>query len=127
MGRKISNRKKIADLVWECYRELYRESTPSADFDSLVENAPTNDRGEKEVDYMAYYLSQEKYTEIVAKYLDMISDKSYYKSGFRFEMALGCSPTCAKEQWEYHLEALNHNDKDAIDANKYDEGRFKKI
>lgn len=108
MGRKISNRKKIAELVWECYRELYRESTPSADFDSLVENAPTNDRGERVIDYMAYYLPFEKYNEIQEKYLNMISDKSIYKTSFRFEISLGCGPTSAKERWEEHLMELQN-------------------
>lgn len=108
MGRKISTRKKVAELVMDCYRELYRESTPSADFDKLVEEAPLNDRGEKEIDFMAYYLPFDRYTEISDKYKDMISDKSPYKKSFQFEIALGCGPTSAKERWEEHINELSH-------------------
>jgi hypothetical protein len=45
---------KLYNLVMDCYRELYREATPSADFDELVKNAPINDEGQKMIDFNAY-------------------------------------------------------------------------
>ena len=35
--------------IWECYRRLYKASTPSADFDELVKNASINESGEKQI------------------------------------------------------------------------------
>jgi hypothetical protein len=82
--------KKIERAVFDCYRELYRESTPSADFDKLMEEAPINERGQKVIDYMAYSLNKERYDEIVEKYCKKIPPR--YRNSFRFEMYLGCGP-----------------------------------
>ena len=43
---------KLYNLVMDCYRELYKEATPSADFDELVKNATINDEGEKVIDFI---------------------------------------------------------------------------
>lgn len=83
---------KLYNLVMDCYRELYRESTPSADFDELVKNAPINDDGQKMIDYNAYELDFDKYGEIVEKYIKKGKLSYFEVKGFRFEMALGSGP-----------------------------------
>ena len=81
--------KKIEKVVWDCYRQLYKESTPPADFDELVENAPMED-GKKRIDYNAYSLSKERYDQIVEEYSKKIPPR--YRHSFRFEMYLGSGP-----------------------------------
>jgi len=83
---------KLYNLVMDCYRELYREATPSADFDELVKNAPINDEGQKMIDYNAYEVDFHKYTEIVEKYMKKGKLSGYEERGFRFEMYLGSGP-----------------------------------
>jgi hypothetical protein len=76
----------------DCYKELYKESTPSADFDELVKNATINEQGQKMIDFDAYEIDFDKYHEIVEKYIKKIKLTSYEERGFRFEMFLGCGP-----------------------------------
>ncbi len=59
--------KKLEKALFDCYRQLYKEATPSADFDELMDNAPMED-GKKRIDYMAYSLDRKRYEEIVNEY-----------------------------------------------------------
>ena len=83
---------KLYNLVMNCYRELYKEATPSADFDELVKNAPINDEGQKVIDYDAYEIDFNKYGEIVDKYLKKGKLTFLEERGFKIEMYLGCGP-----------------------------------
>ncbi len=83
---------KLYNLVMDCYRELYREATPSADFDELVKNAPINDEGQKMIDFNAYEIDFDKYNEIVEKHIKKMKLSKYEERGFRFEMFLGSGP-----------------------------------
>jgi hypothetical protein len=76
----------------DCYRELYKEATPSADFDELVKNAPINDEGQKMIDFDAYEIDFDKNHEIVEKYIKKMRLTKYEERGFRLEMFLGCAP-----------------------------------
>lgn len=103
MGRKLKDKKKIDNLLWECYEEFYREAIPSVSFKELWENAPLNERGEKIIEYEAYYLSSELYQEIFNKYMNLISDNSLYKRTFHFIVATGPSPMSNKKRWEEYV------------------------
>ena len=83
---------KLYNLVMDCYRELYKEATPSADFDELVKNAPINDEGQKMIDFDAYEIDFDKNHEIVEKYIKKMRLTKYEERGFRLEMFLGCAP-----------------------------------
>jgi hypothetical protein len=87
-----SREKKLFDAVMNCYKELYKEATPSADFDELVANAPVNEQGQKVVDNNAYRLSSKKYEEIVEAHIKKNKLKAYEAKGFRIEIYLGCGP-----------------------------------
>jgi len=92
MKRK-TREQKLFDAAMNCYRELYREATPSADFDELVANAPVNEQGQKVVDYDAYRLSHKKYEDIVESHIKKNKLTGHYAKGFRIEMYLGCGPS----------------------------------
>jgi hypothetical protein len=83
----------LFDAAMDCYRELYKKATPSADFDELVANAPLNERGQKVVDYNAYKLDRFTYEDIVEKHIKRNKLKTFEAKGFRIEMYLGCGPT----------------------------------
>ncbi len=95
--RKIMKRRTrsqmLFDAAMDCYRELYKKATPSADFDELVANAPLNERGQKVVDYNAYKLDRFTYEDIVEKHIKRNKLKTFEAKGFRIEMYLGCGPT----------------------------------
>lgn len=79
------------------YRRVYKRATPSADFDTLLENATVNDRGEKEIPFNDFELSRDDFEDI----LDGVSKK--FKLSVReretvsFEMNLGATPKTKTE------------------------------
>jgi hypothetical protein len=89
--------KKLEKLVLDIYRELYKNSTPSADFDELLKNATIDERGEKIIPFMDYYIDKEKFDEIVENKLKTVKLDEWYKRGVRFNVYLGCSPTSLKK------------------------------
>jgi hypothetical protein len=83
--------------MWECYRRLYKASKPSADFDQLLKDAPTNEQGQKAIDYMAYEISIDDYNEIVNGIIKEFKLKPKYRVElFRRTMILGASPKFKK-------------------------------
>ena len=113
------SKKKALEAINETYRMLYKEATPSADYDELVANccryADENNniqvteqplskeemlsRGwKKAIDYMSYYLDQKRYNEIVEAQAAKYKIKGCELNGFRMEMYLGHGPTsCSAE------------------------------
>jgi len=84
---------KDEKAILHCYRELYKHSNPSADFDELVDNATINERDEKEIPFLDYEISEELYTEIVESTIKLFKFNTKWKAdAFRCTIALGCSP-----------------------------------
>ncbi len=50
----------------ECYRKLYKASTPSADYDELLKNATINENGQKVIDYNAHEICEYEFSEIMS-------------------------------------------------------------
>jgi len=88
MERKLSRDEQI---VWDCYRELYANSEPKADFDELVKNAELNEFGQRIIPYDDYEISQSKFEEILNKYKKKFRYK-WRKNAFAATICLGCSP-----------------------------------
>lgn len=80
------------EAIHKCYVELYKNSTPSGDFDQLVENASINEFGQKVIDFMAFEIEEGKYNEIVESVIKECKILSWRKQAFRNTIALGCSP-----------------------------------
>lgn len=83
--------KLLQQYVLDCYRELYANATPKADFDELLKNATVNEQGQKEIPFMDYSLSKADFEKITNKYLKKIKPP-YYQRAFRMEIFLGVSP-----------------------------------
>ena len=87
------SKKTMEKAVLECFRRLYKESTPSADFDKLVEEAEINEWGQKVIDYMAYEIDEDRATEIVNEVAKEFKIKSeWQKKSLNANVWLGCSP-----------------------------------
>lgn len=82
--------------MWECYRLLYENSNPQANFDELVENAEFNERGQKVIDFDSYEIEEEKFYEIMEVVLIANKIKGYRAQAFRNSVLLGCSPKFKK-------------------------------
>ena len=88
---------KEDNAIHKCYVELFKHSTPSTDFDLLVENANVNDRGQKEIDFMSYEIDEEKYDQIVESTIKEFKIESWKKQQFKNTIALGSSPKFSKK------------------------------
>ena len=87
--RKID---KVDEAIHKCYVELFKNSTPSADFDQLVEEAEINEHGQKVIDFMSYEIDEDNYKVIVESIIKEYKIESWKKQMFRNTIALGCSP-----------------------------------
>ena len=87
---------KIDKAIHKCYVELFKNSTPSADFDLLVENATINEYGQKEINFMSHEIDPDKYDEIVSSVIKEFKIKGWYEKAFKATIALGCSPKHSK-------------------------------
>lgn len=83
---------KIDKILLKIYQDLYKASTPSADFNELMEKAEINERGQKVIDFNAYEISEENYNDILESNLKSIREPKYKKQMIRNTIALGCSP-----------------------------------
>lgn len=87
------NNKSIEDkIMWECYIELFAKSTPSADFEKLVENATINEIGMKEIPFMDHEISEESFKEIMQNTLKKYKIPKWKKEVINRSVLLGCSP-----------------------------------
>ena len=84
--------KKIDDLMTNIYRDLYKNSTPSADFDELVANATLNEQGQKVIPFDDYELESEVFEKILDEHLSKSKLPQYIKGKVRVSIYLGCSP-----------------------------------
>lgn len=83
---------KNEQIVLNIYRDLYLNSEPSADFDSLVKNAKINERGEKVINFLDYEITKEKQDEIFKKHLYEKRLTKLDKNAISISVMLGCSP-----------------------------------
>jgi len=84
--------KKEEQAIHECYRRLYRASTPSANFDELIQNASENELGEKVIDYNNYEICEYQFSEIIQEIIKEYKIKTWRRQLFKNAIILGCSP-----------------------------------
>jgi hypothetical protein len=89
--------KKIHDALMECYTELYSSSTPSANFQELMDNATINERGQKEIPFMDYVIEEKTMSDIIAKVSKKYKFDRILTDRFRATVYLGCSPKTKRD------------------------------
>lgn len=119
-------RTKPYDVVLKIYRQAYKESEPSVDFDELVANTPYSsfvdgkwvehpeadamsederrmhvkyNGWKKKIPFEDYYLDNDRYSQIVESIIKRHRSLSESeKKGVRFEAYLGCGPSSCKKE-----------------------------
>lgn len=91
--------KELMEIVFDIYRESYLNSTPTANFDELYENAEIVD-GVKQVPFMDYEINDDVLVEIIDKHLAKHKLDDSEKNNIRLEVLLGMSPK--SKIVEYH-------------------------
>lgn len=91
-------RKREENAALYCYKKLYKKATPSADFKKLMKSAEINERGQKVLHFMDYYLEMEEQEKIIAKTIKKYKLSSWSAKGLRLSILLGCSPTSYKKE-----------------------------
>jgi hypothetical protein len=90
-------RKKDEEIFFEMYRQAFKKSTPSADFDKLLENATINKRGEKEIPFMDYECEHEVLEDIFNETLKKFKVPKYRHDSFKISYWLGPIPKTKKK------------------------------
>jgi len=98
-GKRIPRKKRIENAMLDCYRDLFANSTPKGNFDKLMEEASTNEFGQKVIPFMDYEVDEKDFDIILQKYVEDKSLKlsKYEKRGFSISIHLGCSPKFKKQ------------------------------
>jgi hypothetical protein len=94
------NTNKIDDALFDCYRELFANSTPVGDFDKLVESATINERGQKEIPFDDYEIPEQKFQDIISQTLKKHKVPKSLHQSFSVAIHLGCSPRFSKRDEE---------------------------
>lgn len=91
---KTTRLEKLKNAAIECYAELYANATPKADFYELMEKSPKNERGQIDIPFMNYSIEEEKFDEILNKFINdkKLKMTNSEKEDFRVTINLGCSP-----------------------------------
>lgn len=109
--------KSLDKILKEIYTELYKKSTPSADFEELMNNAPwvENIQGinilhegvsdseakangyKKFIDFENYYLEESEYDKIVKEVYDKYKLNKHDREVLNFNVYLGCGPSTVKK------------------------------
>lgn len=84
--------KKDETILHEMYRRAFKDSTPSGDWDELLNNAQTNEMGQKVIPFMDYECEQEVMEKIVNDVLKEYKVPKSRRHLFSVSFHLGCSP-----------------------------------
>lgn len=83
---------KFDMAMMHCYRQLYANATPAANFDELIENADTNQFGQKVIAFMDYELEEDLFEEIMEQTIKDFKITKGFSDLFKRSILLGCSP-----------------------------------
>jgi hypothetical protein len=79
--------------VLECYRRLYKASTPSGNFDELMAKAYVDEKGYKHIPFNDYEIEDEHMQSIIEDVIKEYKIKpAYRQQAFKFTILLGASP-----------------------------------
>lgn len=83
---------KQEKIMWQIYIDLFKEATPSANFEELVENAAVNEMGRKDINFMDYSILKSDYDRIIESNLKGNRLTKLSKQMITNSINLGCSP-----------------------------------
>lgn len=92
--------KKLENIIFEIYREMYFQSEPPADFDKLVAEAALNEEGKKIIPYMSHEIDKDIYDKILQDTFDKHKLKAAHRIKISINVSLGVSPKFKQKNYE---------------------------
>ena len=86
--------KKVEEAIMETYRRMYKEATPSADFDELIRTG----EAKKPNFFMKYYLPDERQAEIIEEVAKKYRLSRWEREILQTQVYLGCAPTSVRRE-----------------------------
>lgn len=87
---------KTDQIIWDIYRELYKNAEPSADFDELYDAAEINSEGQKVIPFMNYTIPEVDFDRIVGEQLKGKRLTKLKKNSIKMHLYLGATPKLKK-------------------------------
>jgi len=92
----MKKKDNIELALLDCYKELYKNSTPSADFQELMDKAELNNRGQKIINFNDYEIHPDDFDLILENTLKKHKISKTIQQTFKNTIYLGCSPKFKK-------------------------------
>ena len=89
---------KVEKAILHFYIEIYKVATPSVDVNDLVEKAPINKYGQKEIEFNSYEVDGELFDKILHETCKQFKLNFREKKMFMFEAYLGASPKIERNE-----------------------------
>ena len=89
--------KKEEQIIWDIYVDIYKMSTPRADFNELVDKAPMDDMGRKDIYFMNYEIEESVFDRILDSHLKGRRITKLKQRMIRNTILMGCSPKFKKD------------------------------
>ena len=83
---------KDGKIMYEIYMKLFAAATPPADFEELCANAIINEKGQREIPFMDYEMSQNDMDNIIMNVLKKHKVPKHKITAYKMGIYLGCSP-----------------------------------
>jgi hypothetical protein len=85
--------KDLGPICMDIYRQLFKEATPSVDFDMLVRTGITK----RKDFFMNYYLDDDRQDAIITEHCSKNHLNRAEREGVRTTVFLGCAPSGVKK------------------------------
>ena len=92
----MKKKDNIELALLDCYKELYKNSSPSADFQELMDKAELNNRGQKIINFNDYEIHPDDFVLILENTLKKHKISKTIHQTFKNTIYLGCSPKFKK-------------------------------
>ena len=89
---------KVEKAILHFYIEIYKVAIPSVDFNDLVDKAPINKYGQKEIAFNSYEVDVELFDKILQQTCKKFKLNLREKKMFMFEAYLGASPKIQRNE-----------------------------
>lgn len=93
----MKSTKKLISMVEDLYREIYKNSTPPADFDELVKIAFYDEWGRKDIQFKNYKIKGSLFDSILENYFKGKKLTKYEKKIITNTLYFGAIPEFDKE------------------------------
>lgn len=94
----MNSKDKLELALHEAYIKACKLAEPSADFDTLVENAEIMSDGKKNIHFENYFLDEDIEENILNEVAKKYKLSKYMKGQLHIAYCLGCSPATKRKE-----------------------------